>query len=307
MASGIITQTMVKRGGPSLVMALNAQSYLQHPWQNLLYVQSVHTRATDVNNSGQNPDAPLKTLKKAVSLASTGDVVVVGPRHVETVSAAAELDFNVPGMTVIGCGQGSFRPSIGTDSVVGAHWVISANNVRMDRFIIGTFLDAVTKQLSITGEDAQLNDFLLYETSLQTLTGILITNNRVRINRFRARQKTAGPVSCIEVGTGNHGLEISGAKIEGEYSQAAIYVSAAATDLLVANNVIHQLNGASNKCIECAAVASSGSIVENKLRNPTDTSLAHITMGAGCLWQLFDNKVVNNNAETGILIGTPSV
>lgn len=306
---GIFNTAMIKRGGPKFVAALNDQSYLIHPWQSVLYVQSVHTRAVDGNNTGKSADAPLKTIVKAVALAAAGDVIVVGPGHIELVTTAAGLDISKNYLTIIGVGNKMNRPAIRVGGIVGAYWQISGAGVRMSNFLMDANLDAVTKMLNISGASVILEDFRLADSAtVQTLTGILATATASRgtIRRMEASQRTAGAVACVEIAALTE-FDILDSDIVGDYSQAAIYISAAALQLGIWRNEIDQLNTTSLKCIESAAAAASGNIGFNSVRNHTDASVAHITMGAGKLFSLYENYFVNNDGETGKIFGTASV
>src|SRR6185503_19507054 len=54
-------------------------------------------------NDGKTPDRPLATIAKALTLcvANRGDKIILMPGHAETVSAAAGLDLNVAGVSII--------------------------------------------------------------------------------------------------------------------------------------------------------------------------------------------------------------
>ena len=61
---------------------------------NVFFVQSTHAGAADAAGRGRTPSQPLATIDYAVGLctAGQGDLIIVLPGHVETVSAAGGLD-----------------------------------------------------------------------------------------------------------------------------------------------------------------------------------------------------------------------
>src|SRR3990172_1175278 len=81
---------------------------------NIFFVDSNAGQASDSEGSGYHPDAPFATIDYAVGQCSEnqGDVILVLPGHVETVSAAAGLDLDKAGITIIFCGHGNARGSI---------------------------------------------------------------------------------------------------------------------------------------------------------------------------------------------------
>jgi hypothetical protein len=302
-----VTQALVKRGGPALVSALNSQSYLQHPWQKVHYVHSTHSRSVDGNNTGQNPDAPLKTLVKANSLAAAGDMILVGPGHVENVLTAAGLDFSKNYLTVIGCGHDAERPVINVGGVIGAYWQISGTGVRMANFKMAPTLDAVTKMLNISGPGVLLDGFRIDEAStFESVVAILVaaTASRGKIRKLTAEQYTAGATACIEIGGALTEFEISDSIIRGNYSTGNISVTAAALQLAIGRNLLSNLN--TNVCIICGAVAASGEIYDNRCTLTGATAApfaAAITLGSA-IWRLYENYATDAAGLTGALIGT---
>src|SRR5262245_26293874 len=75
---------------------------------NVFFVQSTHTNKGDSAGKGQTPDAPFATLDYAIGqcTADQGDLIVVLPGHVETVTGAAGVALDVAGVTVLGLGAG---------------------------------------------------------------------------------------------------------------------------------------------------------------------------------------------------------
>src|SRR4051812_7269513 len=76
------------------------------------FVDSV--TGTDSVGAGQNPDTPFATISFALTqcTASKGDIIYVMPGHAEAIAAAGTLACSVIGVSIIGLGNGSNRPSI---------------------------------------------------------------------------------------------------------------------------------------------------------------------------------------------------
>lgn len=91
----------------------------------------------DSANDGLTWDTAVDTITAALALctASAGDVIWVAPWHEETISAAAGIVFNKIGVTVIGLGTGSLRPTITLDTAVTADINVTAANTTVKNFI----------------------------------------------------------------------------------------------------------------------------------------------------------------------------
>lgn len=89
---------------------------------------------------GVDPDGTLRyfaTIDAAVSActADRGDVVLVAPGHAETVSSAGAIALDVAGVSLIGLGEGSLRPTITLDTATTATISVSAANVTVENII----------------------------------------------------------------------------------------------------------------------------------------------------------------------------
>ena len=99
----------------------------EHPGS-IFFVSSVTGSSA---NDGNTPDTAKATIAQAVALctASKGDVIYVAPDHAETIATAGGIDLNVAGITVIGLGRGTNRPTIGVGTATTATFKVSAANV----------------------------------------------------------------------------------------------------------------------------------------------------------------------------------
>src|SRR4051812_45633389 len=75
---------------------------------NVWFVQSTHSNAGDSAGKGQSPDAPFASIDYAIGNceADRGDLIVVLPGHVETVTGAAGVALDVAGVRIVGIGRG---------------------------------------------------------------------------------------------------------------------------------------------------------------------------------------------------------
>lgn len=76
-------------------------------------------------------DQPFGTLAYAISqcVANRGDVIFIKPGHIETVSSATALPFNIAGVAIVGLGSGTNRPKFTLDTANTATIPVSAANM----------------------------------------------------------------------------------------------------------------------------------------------------------------------------------
>lgn len=142
----------------------------------VLFVDSNAAEALDADDGvhGMTMETPLATLDYAVGLctASQGDVIVVAAGHAETLSGAADLDIDVDGVTVLGLGHGSLRPTFslgGTDAATTVE--INADNVKVCNLrFVGADTDGTTVCIDIkSGSDyVTLEGLEFFETANTT-------------------------------------------------------------------------------------------------------------------------------------------
>lgn len=272
------------------------------PWGRTLYVRSTHIRASD-NGSGLDPTAPLATLVQAMTNAVAGDQVIVGAGHVETIVSAAQLDVTLDNITILGQGRGSQRPKITVTTIVGAFARVSGDGVVLSNVVLDGGFDAITKLFHVTGDDFVGVDLAVTQSTGQPVNAILLTAaDRGKILGLEAEQAGAGATSCIDCVGGNE-IEIAGCRIRGDYGAACVENSATAMVAVdIHDNRLDNVN-AIDVCIDLVAT-TKGWIGRNHCRIATDAQTTWIDAG-DCA--MFENYGVNNDTETGKLIGTASI
>lgn len=87
---------------------------------------------------------PLKTLERALNLASAYDIIMLKPGHAETISSATALNFDVASVTIVGLGVGNYRPTFTFDTATTATIPVSAANVTVQNVVFtANFADIV--------------------------------------------------------------------------------------------------------------------------------------------------------------------
>lgn len=113
-------------------------------------------------------DRPWATIDYAVGRCGSnrGDIIMVKPGHVETVTAAAGLALDVAGIAIVGLGAGSSRPTVNFTTAVGASMVVSAANVTVMNLLFTGGIDALTSPVHI-----QAADFAFVNCETRDVTG----------------------------------------------------------------------------------------------------------------------------------------
>ena len=123
------------------------------------FVDSGSATATDAATAGRNPDKPFATLDYAIGqcTANNGDIIYVMPGHVESLGAAATIDADVAGISIIGLGNGPDRPRIDYDAT-DAQFDIGANGVRVENI---TFRPSIAEVVGGIDIEAAVTDTVL--------------------------------------------------------------------------------------------------------------------------------------------------
>lgn len=280
----------------------------EQPWGRTFYVQSTHVNASDAGAGGGGhvgtyPRQPLKTLVKAFANCVAGDRIMIGPNHVETITAATTLD--KADVRVIGFGGGDSRPTFTFSTVVGSAFTVSGANNRWEnlRFLCG--IDAQTALLSWQSAGGKLLgcDFS-HSGAYQPLIGITANVANVEIGHCTAEFRSTGMNSLISFAGAGDRMHIHDCYFNAFCATAVIEnVSAAADSIRVERNALESLNTTAKPCF-LGKSATSGVIRHNTMRVSQGGNLVWIATAGTC--SLYENYGVNDDGETGILEGTAS-
>lgn len=125
---------------------------------NIFFVHS--GTGSDVGGAGKSPSTPFDTIDYAIGkcTASKGDVIYVMPGHTETISAAGGIAADVAGISIIGLGQGSLRPTITLGTATAASFTVTAANITIDNLLFTSALDNVATVFTVTSTDCTIKN-----------------------------------------------------------------------------------------------------------------------------------------------------
>lgn len=278
---------------------------------NVFYVNSSKSSASDTGG-GLNPDTPLATLDAAIALctANNGDVVFVMPGHSETLSADSAVDIDVAGITIIGLGSGTNRPTFTFDTAVTADFKLAAANTTIVNLLFKAGIDALTGPIEVSAANCSIinceyqdDDSNNYETTdvitTTTAAHYLLIDGFVFLHDGGSggtqQQSVINLVSADFAEIRNCRIVCDGAAgcIEDATASAQIYIHDNHLESSHANDI----------CITLAST-TTGEVSDNRLKIATDGQTTWISADNDC--GLYENYGVNADAQTGGLIGTVS-
>lgn len=150
------------------IPALNAGILKAQQFGNDWYVNS-NSAATSNSGDGSTPASAKTTLAAALALAQSGDRIFIAPGHAETISAAAGIALSQSGLTIIGLGVGSTRPTF-TWSATASTWTIAGSNNVISNIRCTSSVDEMVVMFQVTGSNVTLDRVDHFETaSAQTI------------------------------------------------------------------------------------------------------------------------------------------
>ncbi|KKN55755.1 hypothetical protein LCGC14_0579040 [marine sediment metagenome] len=239
----------------------------------ILFVDGNHTNALNADDGehGHSFVKPLATLNYAISLctANAGDVILVAPNHTETIAdtgsasgtATDELVIDVAGITIIGIGKNSARPTFTFNGATDAACVITAaQDITISNIIFAGGLEDIANLMTVDGTSDGLTldncEFRDGGTNvLETVHQINLATgaDRVTINNCRFFTTSGGTstLSNIEVATTVARLTITNCWFRGDVNTDGMIDGSggAGSDIYIANNVLDNLDAATGKTL----------------------------------------------------------
>jgi len=153
-------------------------------------------------SNGKEPSKALATIANALGrcTANKGDIIVVLPGHVETISSAGTLTA-IAGVKVIGLGSGTLKPLL-TWSATASTFAISAANFSLINVNCKVSIDSVVLMFPVTAAGFVMDNVGFIETSAKQALIFLNTTaagSDLTIRNCDHRQATAGCTKWIDL------------------------------------------------------------------------------------------------------------
>jgi hypothetical protein len=113
-------------------------------------------------------DAPFGTLDFAVGQCTggRGDIIVIKPGHAETISTATALALDVAGISIVGLGMGTNRPTFTLDTATTATIGVTAANISIQNCVFtANFADIVSVFTLTTAKNFALENCYVKATA----------------------------------------------------------------------------------------------------------------------------------------------
>lgn len=226
-----------------------------NPLAHTFWVDSVHGS----NEYKGTFKRPFQTLAYAITQCtdSHGDVIYVAAGHTETVVAAGTVTINKIGVTVVFLGEGSTRAKINYTTLVSASIIISAANATLINPVFVSGIDALTSPITISGADCKILNAKWYDAAGKAATNAIVATNaaaRLVIDGYKYYVSTTGTQKVSHIKFADNATpRLSNIDIVGDFSTAPIYITAAATNLVLDTVKLNNLNVAPKPCIDLHA------------------------------------------------------
>lgn len=280
---------------------------------NMYFVNSEASNADD-SNTGLSPSEALATLDGAVGkcTANQGDHIILLPGHAEDLSTADGADIDVAGVSVIGLGVGSDRPTF-TYTAAAGEVVIGADNVLIENCVFNASVTTVLLAIDVedgvdyaTIRNCEFGVDLAGTDEFNAAIHFTNNNKGCLVEDCLIDQGLGGAVAGIHLDADTDGLTIRNNIIRGDYSTANIAGDTTlSTHLLIEGNVLFNGDGTgvgTEPGIELLT-GTEGVIRDNDIATNLATIDAAI-VADGCM--MFRNLYCETVTETGTLIGTES-
>lgn len=273
------------------------------------YVGSTVTGASD-SNFGLKPQSPFATLQAAItaSTANVGDTIYIMPGHAESISAAAGITVNVAGLTIIGLGVGTNRPTF-SFSATASTLLISAANTIIRNIITIPSVDEVVSAINVTGASCTLDAVDVYTVTSKQFIQWLLTaataNNLTVMNCKHWQPVAAGSAQIwIELVGGANAMIIDNdidILAAASASSFCIRASTASTNTRISRNLIC-FRGASITSPISLITTTTGFINDNRI-GMTSTSGTIDNIITGDTAFKFNNLVMDvAGTASGLLV-----
>lgn len=231
------------------------------------YANRVFWVDSNAPSSGKGTfDRPFLTINDAITActASKADFVFCKAGHAETISAAAGVALSKAGVSVVGLGRGSIRPTLNLTATASTI-TMSAANCTLQNFLITGGVDAIVSHTVVSAAGCSIIDCEYRDVTGQCTDGILTTAAADRLlieNYIHDGAAAAGSNSGIAI-VGGDGIVINGLRMDGNFAVGGIDIRTTATTDLEVRNVMFRTRNAADIFIVDTITASTGMIGPN--------------------------------------------
>lgn len=281
----------------------------------VFYVDSAAGGSSSSTGTTLATAAPTLDVGVNLCTANRGDIIYVVQGHNEALDAASDVDIDVAGVTVIGLGAGSLKPTFDYDAATADMFVIGADNVTVINLRLRVSANATPNAIDIPDGIDYASilscDFGFAETSTDEFATAIQTNdasNYLTVKGCYFDSGAEAAVAAITMSKDTKGTNFSGNIVIGTYSTAPVLAdTTASTNMLIDSNVFFTAGTADTFNL----VAASTGIVSNNLVTMNAVSAAAALDIGNCLnlrnTIIADDDVGGTKAEPAVASAYASV
>lgn len=275
-------------------------------------------------SDGTSPDTAVATVNAAVALctANQGDVIVVMPKHAETITAAGGVTVNKAGVSLIGLGLHGQSPTFTFTTANTASFLISAADVYVENFLmVANFLNVATA-FDVTATGVFINSVTFRDTStiLNWVAGIKAsgadnTADRLKVENCRFFPTATGSAGFIKlVGNVaqmrvNNNRMISAGTTATAFGASCLINSTTGklmTQAEITGNIVVNAMTAGELFLSTDGTTNSGVVADNYLGH-ADVTGTHDPGYDGAGFRLFNNLSTSVDNLQGVVVPAADV
>lgn len=280
------------------------------------YVSSVVGHA---GTSGRSPRDSLSTIDAAINkcTASQGDRIIVMEGHAEAISTATALNLDVAGITIVGLGTGSLRPTITLNTGTDVTIPVTAANITIRNVVFSAnFADIVAFFTSVAAKHFFLDAcyFKATATNMNALyvldTGTVSNDmDGLRIENCKWIEPDLATVGWIKMDGTNDDVRFvnnfSDLGVQNNKSLITVANGKLVTNLQMLGNRTIRLNTDSSggaMLFHTDGSTNSGMVADNYTQHADTAAELIVTASSGL--SLFQNYSSGVNGNSGYVIAT---
>lgn len=219
---------------------------------------------TDGAGYGRNPESPFATIDYAIALctANKNDIIYVMPGHAEAISAAAGIVCDIAGVSIIGLGNGSNRPTVTFDTDAGTDIDIDAANVLIENIIFSANFADIAAAIDVNADDFTLKRCHFQATATDMNFKICVqdaaatASDRISIIGCTSHMLDAVDTHFINMAGTGDGHIVNDNILHGNWGTMCIGGAGVVTRCTILRNVIFNIATDADACINMAATAT---------------------------------------------------
>lgn len=285
---------------------------------NVFFVDASTAQGGTTSGFGTHPDQAFTTIQSAIDgcTASQGDAIFVLAGHTESIVAAAGINLDEIGVSVIGLGIGNNRPTITFATLTTADWEIDAASCGIYNFRFIGNVAALAAAIDVDAAAFTMEDCDWYVTTASTDIDMTIITDanaddlvvrRCRFNYDYSRAATAVTSASTEVIrlVGAERALIQDCYFSGNFATAIINgITTLSGDIKILGNWFYNDQTANVAGWIDLVAGCTGVIAYNSGFHGYASDLASVIDPASCA--MVENYASNVVTEAGGIIGTRS-